>query len=145
MPGRRENALSKINDRPHLVPEARSPQAQKRPTVHDEAGPEREKFVTAIATAQGYEPRYIRLDPHDNVAIVVNDLGLPAKTRFPCSLTEAATRFALSHPAMGTILVGIATPQQFDDALAAVQKGTLPQAALDPLSALRQAFSDEPR
>src|SRR5260370_38462186 len=90
-------------------------------------GPEREKFVTAIATAQGYEPRYIRLDPHDNVAIVVNDLGLPAKTRFPCSLTEPATRFALSHPAMGTILVGIGAPQQFDDALAAGQKGTRPQ------------------
>jgi aryl-alcohol dehydrogenase-like predicted oxidoreductase len=64
---------------------------------------------------------------------------------FAASLTEAATRFALSHPAMGTILVGMATPQQFDDALAAVQKGPLPQAALDRLSALRQGFSGEPR
>jgi aryl-alcohol dehydrogenase-like predicted oxidoreductase len=61
------------------------------------------------------------------------------------SLTEAATRFALSHPAMGTILVGMATPQQFEDALAAVRKGPLPQAALDRLSALRQIFSGEPR
>jgi aryl-alcohol dehydrogenase-like predicted oxidoreductase len=64
---------------------------------------------------------------------------------YAASLTEAATRFALSHPAMGTILVGMATPQQFEDALAAVQKGPLPQAALDRLSALRQAFSGEPR
>lgn len=64
---------------------------------------------------------------------------------FASSLTEAATRFALSHPAMGTILVGMATPQQFEDALAAVEKGPLPQAALDRLSALRQAFSGEPR
>jgi aryl-alcohol dehydrogenase-like predicted oxidoreductase len=64
---------------------------------------------------------------------------------FAASLTEAATRFALSHPAMGTILVGMATPQQFEDALAAVQKGPLPQAALDRLSELRQAFSGEPR
>jgi aryl-alcohol dehydrogenase-like predicted oxidoreductase len=64
---------------------------------------------------------------------------------FAASLTEAATRFALSHPAMGTILVGMATPQQFDDALAAVEKGPLPQAALDRLSALRQAFSGEAR
>ena len=64
---------------------------------------------------------------------------------FAASLTEAATRFALSHPAMGTIMVGMATPQQFEDALAAVQKGPLPQAALDRLSALRQAFSGEPR
>jgi aryl-alcohol dehydrogenase-like predicted oxidoreductase len=67
------------------------------------------------------------------------------KEGFASSLTEAATRFALSHPAMGTILVGMATPQQFEDALAAVQKGPLPQAAFDRLSALRQAFSGEPR
>lgn len=67
------------------------------------------------------------------------------KEGFAASLTEAATRFALSHPAMGTILVGMATPQQFEDALAAVQKGPLPQAALDRLSALRQAFAGEAR
>jgi aryl-alcohol dehydrogenase-like predicted oxidoreductase len=64
---------------------------------------------------------------------------------FAASLTEAATRFALSHPAMGTILVGMATPQQFEDALAAVEKGPLPQAALDRLSALRQGFAGEAR
>jgi aryl-alcohol dehydrogenase-like predicted oxidoreductase len=64
---------------------------------------------------------------------------------FATSLTEAATRFALSHPAMGTILVGMATPQQFEDALVAVQKGPLPPAALDRLAALRQAFSGELR
>ncbi len=64
---------------------------------------------------------------------------------FASSLTEAATRFALSHPAMGTILVGMATPQQFEDALAAVLMGPLPQAALDRLSVLRRAFSGEPR
>src|SRR5437773_723320 len=64
---------------------------------------------------------------------------------FAASLTEAATRFALSHPAMGTILVGMATPQQFEDALAAVQKGPLPSAALDRLMALRQDFAGEPR
>jgi len=64
---------------------------------------------------------------------------------FATSLTEAATRFALSHPAMGTILVGMATPQQFEDALAAVRKGPLPAGALERLSALRQAFAGEPR
>jgi len=64
---------------------------------------------------------------------------------FAASLTEAAARFAISHPAMGTILVGMATPQQFEDALAAVQKGPLSHAALDRLSALRQAFSGEAR
>jgi aryl-alcohol dehydrogenase-like predicted oxidoreductase len=53
------------------------------------------------------------------------------KEGFAASLTEAATRFAISHPAMGTILVGMATPQQFEDALATVQKGPLSPAALE--------------
>src|SRR5438105_272724 len=64
---------------------------------------------------------------------------------FAASLTEAATRFALSHPAMGTILVGMATAQQFEDALAAVRKGQLPAGALERLSALQRAFAGEPR
>ena len=64
---------------------------------------------------------------------------------FAESLTEAAIRFTLSHPAVGTILVGIATPQQFEGALAAAEKGPLPKAALDRLSVLQQAFAGEPR
>ena len=67
------------------------------------------------------------------------------KEGFAAGLTEAATRFAISHPAMGTILVGMATPQQFEDALAAVLKGPLPAAALERLSRLRQEFSGERR
>jgi hypothetical protein len=47
--------------------------------------------------------------------------------------TASAARFAISHSTMETILVGIATPQQFEDALVAVQKGRLPSAALDRL------------
>jgi aryl-alcohol dehydrogenase-like predicted oxidoreductase len=64
---------------------------------------------------------------------------------FAASLTEAATRFAIGHPAVGTILVGMATPQQFEDALAAVEKGPLPPAALQRLETLRQGFVGEPR
>jgi aryl-alcohol dehydrogenase-like predicted oxidoreductase len=64
---------------------------------------------------------------------------------FAASLTEAATRFAISNPAVGTILVGMATPQQFEDALAAVEKGPLPAAAIERLEALRQGFAGEPR
>jgi predicted aldo/keto reductase-like oxidoreductase len=67
------------------------------------------------------------------------------KDGFAASLTEAATRFALSHPAMSTILVGMAMPQQFEDALAAVEKGPLPPPALHQLSTLQQAFVGEPR
>jgi aryl-alcohol dehydrogenase-like predicted oxidoreductase len=64
---------------------------------------------------------------------------------FAESLTEAATRFAISHRAMGTILVGMATPQQFDQALAAVQKGPLAQTALDRLTSLQRGFVDQAR
>jgi aryl-alcohol dehydrogenase-like predicted oxidoreductase len=67
------------------------------------------------------------------------------KEEFAASLTEAATRFAVSHAAIGTILVGIATPQQFDEALAAVQKGPLPAAALELHAKLVQNFSGESR
>ena len=64
---------------------------------------------------------------------------------YAASLAEAATRFVLSQPAIGTILVGMATPQQFEDALAAVEKGPLPRAALDRLGVLQEAFAGEAR
>jgi aryl-alcohol dehydrogenase-like predicted oxidoreductase len=64
---------------------------------------------------------------------------------FALSLAEAATRFAISHPAMGTILVGMATPRQFEEALEAVEKGPLPPAALDRLAALQRGFAGEAR
>ncbi len=64
---------------------------------------------------------------------------------FAASLSEAATRFVLSHLAIGTLLVGVATPEQFEAALAAVEKGPLPPAALERLAALRQVFAGEAR
>jgi aryl-alcohol dehydrogenase-like predicted oxidoreductase len=67
------------------------------------------------------------------------------KEGFAASLTEAATRFAISQAAIGTILVGIATPHQFEEALAAVQKGPLPTAALERHAKLLQTFSGESR
>ena len=62
---------------------------------------------------------------------------------FAGSLAEAAIRFAIAHPAIGTILVGMATPQQFESALAAVETGPLPQVALDRLAALQRSFPGE--
>ena len=53
------------------------------------------------------------------------------------SLAEAAVRFAIGHPAVGTILVGMATPDQFRQSLAAVRKGPLPDAALKRLAELQ--------
>ncbi len=64
---------------------------------------------------------------------------------FAGSLAEAAIRFAISHPAMGTILVGMASREQFEDALAAVTKGPLPPTALARLASLQQGFAGEAR
>ncbi|HZB92023.1 MAG TPA: hypothetical protein VE397_11310, partial [Stellaceae bacterium] len=64
---------------------------------------------------------------------------------FAQSLAEAATRFVIASPSVGTILVGMATPQQFDAALAAVEKGPLPEAALRRVATLQQGFAGEPR
>ena len=61
------------------------------------------------------------------------------------SLPEAAVRFAITHAAMGTILVGMATPQEFEQALAAVNKGKLSQAALDSLATIQRSFVGEAR
>lgn len=64
---------------------------------------------------------------------------------FAGSLAEAAVRFAITTPAMGTILVGMATQAEFDAALAAVRKGKLPLEALARAAALRTAFAGEHR
>jgi len=64
---------------------------------------------------------------------------------FAGSLSEAAIRFAMSHPAIGTILVGMASPQEFEGALAAVRQGPLSQAALDRVAAQQQGFAGEAR
>jgi aryl-alcohol dehydrogenase-like predicted oxidoreductase len=72
-------------------------------------------------------------------------LCLFVKEGFAASLTEAATRFAISHPAVGTILVGMETPQQFEAALAAIRKGPLPRATLERLTAVQKGFAGEPR
>ena len=64
---------------------------------------------------------------------------------FAGSLSEAAIRFAMSDPAMGTILVGMASLQQFEQALAAVLQGPFPQAALERAVTQQQEFAGEPR
>jgi L-galactose dehydrogenase/L-glyceraldehyde 3-phosphate reductase len=64
---------------------------------------------------------------------------------FADTLAEAATRFAITHKAIGTILVGMATIAEFEASLAAVLKGPLPQAALDRLAAIRAGFAGESR
>lgn len=64
---------------------------------------------------------------------------------FAATLAEAATRYAISHPAMGTILVGMATVEEFDAGLAAVLKGPLSADALARVEALSRTFVGEGR
>jgi aryl-alcohol dehydrogenase-like predicted oxidoreductase len=90
------------------------------------------------------EPIGSAMSYHADVARARSLLPL-VEEGFAESLIEAATRFAISHPAMGTILVGMATQQQFEDALAAVRKGPLAPAALERVLALQQTFAGEPR
>jgi aryl-alcohol dehydrogenase-like predicted oxidoreductase len=61
------------------------------------------------------------------------------------SLAEAATRFVISHSAISTVLVGMATPEEFETALAAVEKGPLSAAALARIAALQKSFVGEHR
>jgi galactarate dehydratase len=45
------------------------------------------EMIATRDTATAVTPRYILVNPNDNVAIVVNDGGLPQGTVFPCGLT----------------------------------------------------------
>lgn len=64
---------------------------------------------------------------------------------FAGSLAEASTRYVIAHPAMGTILVGLATVDEFDAALAAVLKGPLSAQALARVEAVARTFVGEGR
>ena len=60
-------------------------------------------------------------------------------------MPEAAIRFAIAHPAMGTILVRVASVDEFEAALAAELKGRLPAAALQRVAKITAGFSGESR
>jgi aryl-alcohol dehydrogenase-like predicted oxidoreductase len=64
---------------------------------------------------------------------------------FSDSLAEAATRFAISHQGISTALIGIANQDQFEQAIAAVEKGPLPPAALARVLELQNSLVGEPR
>jgi aryl-alcohol dehydrogenase-like predicted oxidoreductase len=64
---------------------------------------------------------------------------------FAESLAELATRFVISTPSMGTALMGIATQDQLEQAIAAVEKGPLPLPALMRIAAIQGSFAGEAR
>jgi L-galactose dehydrogenase/L-glyceraldehyde 3-phosphate reductase len=59
--------------------------------------------------------------------------------------TELAIRFAISHPAMSTAMVGLSTLEQLEFAAAAAQRGRLPDAVLQRIAAVQDGFVGEPR
>jgi L-galactose dehydrogenase/L-glyceraldehyde 3-phosphate reductase len=61
------------------------------------------------------------------------------------SLAEAATRFVIANPAISTVLVGMATEAEFEQALAAVETGPLSAVALARLAELQRGFVGEAR
>jgi L-galactose dehydrogenase/L-glyceraldehyde 3-phosphate reductase len=64
---------------------------------------------------------------------------------YAANLAAAATRFVISTPAISTVLVGMATPAEFEAALAAVETGPLPAPALARLAELQRGFVGETR
>jgi len=64
---------------------------------------------------------------------------------FATNLAEVAVRFVISHSGISTVLVGMATPAEFEQALTAVEKGKLPVAALALLADLQRSFIGEQR
>lgn len=60
-------------------------------------------------------------------------------------LTEMAIRFSVAHPTLTTTEIGLATIDQLEDAIRAVEKGPLPPQALARLAELQTTFAGEPR
>ena len=61
------------------------------------------------------------------------------------SLVEASLRYVIAQPAVSTVLIGIATVEQFETAARAVNKGPLSQAALARAAEIQKGFVGEPR
>jgi aryl-alcohol dehydrogenase-like predicted oxidoreductase len=61
------------------------------------------------------------------------------------SLVEASLRYVIAHQAISTVLIGIATPEQFEYASASISKGPLSAAAMARAAELQKGFVGEIR
>jgi L-galactose dehydrogenase/L-glyceraldehyde 3-phosphate reductase len=61
------------------------------------------------------------------------------------SLVEASIRYVIANPEISTVLVGMATLDQFDSHAAAIAKGPLSAAALARVTQLQNGFAGEDR
>lgn len=78
-------------------------------------------YATDVTQARAFDP-------------VVSQAGVADKV-------ELAIRFVASHPAVSTLQVGIATPEQFEGAAAAVLKGGLDQTVLGRIASVQAGFA----
>lgn len=71
---------------------------------------------------------------------------LPLVTEgYAASLPEAALRYVIAHPGISTVLIGLATIEQLEAAIAAVEKGPLGATALRRVEELQRQFAGEAR
>ena len=61
------------------------------------------------------------------------------------SLVEAAIRYVIAQPAVSTVLIGMATVEQFEYAARSIEKGPLSPAALDRIAEIQRSFAGEKR
>ena len=61
------------------------------------------------------------------------------------SLVEAALRYVIANEAVSTVLIGIATPEQFEYAARSIEKGPLSDSALALAAGLQHEFVGEKR
>jgi aryl-alcohol dehydrogenase-like predicted oxidoreductase len=61
------------------------------------------------------------------------------------NLIEASIRYVVGQPAVSTVLVGYSTLEQLEYAARSIEKGPLPQAALDRIAEIQHGFAGEPR
>ncbi|MBV9153169.1 MAG: aldo/keto reductase [Alphaproteobacteria bacterium] len=61
------------------------------------------------------------------------------------SLVEASLRYVIAHQAVSTVLIGIATVEQFETAARAINKGPLSPGALARVTEIQRGFAGEPR
>ncbi len=61
------------------------------------------------------------------------------------SLVEASLRYVIANEAVSTVLIGIATPEQFEYAVRSIEKGPLSDSALALAAGLQAGFVGEKR
>ncbi|HEX3953298.1 MAG TPA: aldo/keto reductase [Stellaceae bacterium] len=64
---------------------------------------------------------------------------------FADSVIELGLRYVIAHRSVSTVLIGLATPEQLSYAIQSIEKGPLPQPALDRIAEIQRSFTGEPR